>query len=201
MNKVIIYGEAHEVSSFKKEVEMIKYLMDTIGIDYLIQETAFDYVLLNRQAIQRKIRNKDWMIGPDHYKMGIKFNLPIIGMDLSPEERDHLHNEVDTDNDYSPSFTAREDRMVKVIEEYRKKGNCFVTVGDTHLRTIETRQLGRASPLWTKYKDDENVFIFRIDPKEREIDEDVVDKRIHLYKDLKSLDFGVEERGSDILSW
>lgn len=184
MNKVIIFGEAHTSEWFSKEREVIAYLKETIGLDYLIQETAFDYVLNTSKDIKERIDNKDWMLGPDHYQMGIDFNLPIIGMDLSPEERDHLHNEVDTDRDYSPSFTAREDRMIKVIEEYRNKGNCFVTVGDTHLRTFKTRQLGRASPLWTKYKDDNNVYIFRIPKEERELDRRLSNPRIFAYEDL-----------------
>lgn len=187
MGKVFIFGEMHTPEYYMKEINAIEYLHRKIGLSYLIQETAFDYVLESRNEIEEKIKDKDWMLGPEHYEMGLMFDLPIIGMDLSREERNRLHTEVDTDDDFSESFRMREDRMVSVIEEYRKWGNCVVTVGDTHLRMVETERLGRPSPLWTKYRDDKDVFIFRINSRDREADYGIHDRRIYQYRDLKKI--------------
>ena len=54
-------------------------------------------------------------------------------------------------NDYASQFKHREDNMIRNIENIRlfhPEANIHVVVGDTHLRTIPTKELGDSSPFY-----------------------------------------------------
>ena len=57
-------------------------------------------------------------------------------------------------------FEIREKHMLKIIKNYYGSEITCVVVGDTHLRTIETTELGEISPisLWAKKK---NIKVIR----------------------------------------
>lgn len=179
----IIIGEMHDLPSARLELEIGRRMKKEIGLDYLLQENAFNYILDTPAKIRKKIKERDWMIGDVHYEMGLELNVPIIGIDLDPDIKDDYEINVDTPRDFSKSFFAREERMVEVYREYKTKGNCLLIVGDTHLRTIKCKQLGRASPLWEQFKDDPDTIFIRPEGHKREIDQNLKDPRILTYSD------------------
>lgn len=180
----IIFGEMHTLDCARQELALAKKMQETVGLDYLLMENAFNYVLDTPEKIKDKIRKQDWMIGDVHYNIGLELGLPIIGIDLDPDVKDNYEINVDTSSDFSQSFSAREKQMVKIFETYRNKGNCLLVVGDTHLRTVKTDRLGDESPLWTKYKNNKEVMIVRPFGHQREIDQELKDKRIVLRDEI-----------------
>lgn len=68
-----------------------------------------------------------------------------------------LENEVVSDNNsMEEKFSEREQSMLENLEEVTDKYNRIaVVVGDTHLRTVETKELGKVSPInyWASLND------------------------------------------------
>lgn len=84
------------------------------------------------------IANKEWSISDRSLHLAKKLGIPAIGIDTwDPEvyKRGLKH-----------SFDHRERRMMEVLKKYENK-HVAVIVGDTHLRTISTPELGPSSPL------------------------------------------------------
>lgn len=93
-------------------------------------------------------------------KLAYDLNIAAVGIDVDKDLSTYSLKE---------SFIIRETRMLSVIEKYKQKGlPCVVILGDTHLRTIKTDQLGDISPIWNKYKNDDTVKIWRTPYREIE---------------------------------
>lgn len=59
-------------------------------------------------------------------------------------------------------FEIREKHMLNLIKGYEKKHKKIVVqIGDTHLRTISTSELGEPSPIYLEFKDREDILIIR----------------------------------------
>lgn len=134
-----IYGEIHTredrdriESELLKKHKLVKY-------NFILTEEIGDNIALTNKDKLIGINNHLWGISPRSYELGIKLNLPVIGIDTWD---DKVYQE-----NLPEQFLQRETRMVKVISEYSRKGNCVVLVGDSHLRTIVTKELGGVSLL------------------------------------------------------
>lgn len=84
------------------------------------------------------IANKEWAISDRSLHLAKKMGIPAIGIDTwDPEvyQKGVKH-----------SFKLRERTMMDILKKYEDK-HVAVIVGDTHLRTISTPELGPSSPL------------------------------------------------------
>lgn len=163
MGKVIILGEMHTIEYVEPEDKLVGMLVEMGLCDCLLLENAYDLVLDTPEKIQKAIDDDYYMVSPDLYELALKYDLPVYGID-APET---LYKRRLT---MRKQFEIREGIMVKTIEEHRKDKNCVVIVGDTHLRSRRTNQLGPPSPLHTKYIYDPNVYIVRANVMTREAD-------------------------------
>lgn len=177
MTLKIILGEFHDVASYKYMKKITKFLSKHNMLDVMLQENAFNYELLKRKDIEGRLESEDYMISYLHYEIALENNLPVIGIDIDPNDPVHSVGLV-------KSFKKREDRMLKVLKDQSKKYNVILTVGDTHLRSYVTQALGRSSPLYKAFKNDVDAYIIRSD--RREIDFDLP-KNTYTYKDFYEL--------------
>ena len=83
--------------------------------------------------------NKDW------YEFALELDKPCIGIDIDNKTIARLP--------ISRQFEVREKHMVEMIKDYMITGKVVVVVGDTHLRTIKTNELGEISLLQKEFKD------------------------------------------------
>lgn len=114
------------------------------------------------------------VFGENHFKFDevsrirqaiVDFNPDVIAHELFWEEESYfkqrlsdtkvvpLEKEVGTFVDMKSQFKSRERSMISHLNRYHKKySRIAVVVGDTHLRTIETEELGKKSPImeWAK---------------------------------------------------
>lgn len=158
----VILGDAHDMNSYRKIKEIVNKLCKHNMVDYFLQENAFNYVLKTKKEIEDKIKNEDYMISNLHYEIALYNNLPIIGIDLQPDSKTFKEKLV-------KQFQVREDAMKATCNTYAFKGPFVLTVGDTHLRTKQTMELGRASPLYTSYRYNKDTYIIRADKREIDI--------------------------------
>lgn len=162
-NKVFILGELHTAEFIPLEDQVVGKLVRLGLCDCLLLENAFNFVLDTPEKIQKAIEDGAYMISPDLYELALKYKLPVYGID-APE---NIYKRKLTIRE---QFAIREKYMVDTIEKHRVDKNCVVIVGDTHLRTRRTRQLGPPSPLYKNYIYDPDVCIVRVNVMEREID-------------------------------
>ena len=156
--EVIIIGERHRNSSDEK---LVRRLIKKCKPDYVLVEALGDYKLLSTPTKKRYLGKDE----SEHYygeftkhwiEISLEFNVSFIGLEYtawSDEEFQRLSLE--------ETFKIRETYWIKLIEQYRRKGNVLVVCGDTHLRTIKTDQLGEISPLYLKYNGKENSAVIR----------------------------------------
>lgn len=111
----------------------------------------------------------------------IKLNPDVIVHELYWEDKEFynkvlpntevipLEDEVENNNDLISQFKKREESMIDHLNSViEKEYNVIaVVVGDTHLRTIKTKELGDVSPL-VKWATDNNAQIIRSSHKEIE---------------------------------
>lgn len=166
MSLKIIMGESHTMHSYRYMKKVIGHLCKINALDILLQENAFNYRLDTARAIEDKIKRDDHMVSNLHYELGLTYDLPIHGIDIGPLDRRHKINLVD-------SFMYRENTMVSVANKTGSKYNYLLTVGDTHLRSIKTNELGRASPLYTGFVNKPDCFIIRADHREIDVGDEI----------------------------
>ena len=133
--KSYIFGEDHS----SQERTRIENQIRKIKPDYILSEELGSYRYMTSQEIKNGIRLKRYSNSDRTFKLGLELNTPVIGIDNWTKQLDRLP--------LSKKFEIRENMMVKTIKEYISKGICCIIVGDAHLRTIETKELGRKSPL------------------------------------------------------
>jgi hypothetical protein len=142
MNKLYILGEDH---NSLKEIARINERIKAIKPDYLLHELLYTDLCLTREEIKQRLDACseggicDPRLNKDIYELGYAENIPLVGidLDLSGSARMTLRKQ----------FELREKQMVKMIEQYRTKGTVVVVVGDAHLRTQSTTELGQSSPI------------------------------------------------------
>lgn len=208
--KHFIFGEMHDYDSLVMEYRLLEYLTKNNMIDCLLLENAYDLVLDTPGKIKQAIANETWRIDAEQYKMALHFELPVYGIDSSIATIEDLYEEGGSGYSGHEDFDVRERDMMKAIKKYRNKRYLLI-VGDTHLRTVRTKYLGPASPIWETYKDDKEYKFIRCNPDHREIDQTLDDPRILTWDDInpmldnyadtkvieKTISLGLEDVSSD----
>lgn len=170
-SKIIMVGEDHNDDYCRKFIEQLikefnpKYFL-TEHTQYLsVYPNEFKKRLdtLGKDGLPKNNYTEYWL------KIGMKYNIPFIGMDYKPKNNElkDFEKVVYKDN-MVKSFKLRETDMCKDIHLYSKKGKILVQVGDSHLRTTKSKYFGDASPLYTEFASREDVTIFRLDRKYQE---------------------------------
>lgn len=169
-NQLVIFGEMHNPKDHARVMQEINKLHSAGKINYILSEELGPFAYLNKKDIEKGIAEMENQIGEETFKLGLKFNVPVIGIDLWDPEvyKDDVYAD---DNihviDVKRSFALREAQMVKVISEWLPKGDGVMIVGDTHLRTVPSPQdLGPVSLIWTAYRNNPNVKFIRSPEKE-----------------------------------
>lgn len=146
--RIIIFGENHG-----NDKERLYYydIIKQFKPEYLLHELLYEDISLTSSVIQDRL-NKcdkenlcDSRYNKDIYEFGLKSNIKLVGIDI---------NDIPNAKQLSTrdKFKIREAHMIKIIDRYSGSKICVV-VGDTHLRKIETKELGSVSPIYEKYKD------------------------------------------------
>ena len=159
---VDIYGEIHTPEERTRIENLIRSNHKTIPYDYLLSEEMGPNVIFSNVGKEQAIRNENFNGSSRSLELAIELDIPIIGIDLWDKE---VYKN-DTDTNKVTSFKLREENMVKVIKEYKAKGNCAVIIGDTHLRRSKTKMLGDPSKIYTTFKNSKGVNIYRSLDKE-----------------------------------
>lgn len=139
-----IYGEAH----FQPEsVKFIHAEIERIRPQVLIHELLNDAVLsANDVKIQLShCDGKDWCdprVNIDVFRLASRLKIPVFGCDLSQTELDSLR-----DFPLAEQFARREKRMLEVMRVVPNSrfARVVCVVGDIHLRTKPSKELGDAS--------------------------------------------------------
>lgn len=155
MFRVDIFGELHTIKERQRIEREIVEIHRRTPYQFILSEECGNYEAYTTQAKRKGIEQEIYSIGPNSYYLGIKLNIPVIGIDSWDSTIDW--NNISTAN----AFSIREKRMVEVIKEYMTQGNIAVIVGDSHLRTIRTPELGDISPIYMQFKNKRNVRIIR----------------------------------------
>jgi hypothetical protein len=158
-NFVYIFGENHsnliEIASLRDKIRGIKP-------DFVLLELFYDDEVWSKEEALDRLKNCkngnkcDPRLNIDWYELAYELDIPFIGIDLQTNDI-HIKN----------NFKNREQHMVNMIKDYMIAGTIVVVVGDTHLRTIETNELGESSLIQKEFANNPKVFINR--SKEREI--------------------------------
>lgn len=168
MNKLVIYGEDH-TTQYREIINAdIRTRHKLNPFDYLILEELGPYSYQTKKEKEKAIEGKVYSIGPMGLELAIELNIPAIGMDLWDDDvyKDDKFDSNDFAVDIVRSFKLRENQMLNTILKYSKLGNCAVIVGDSHLRTVKTKQLGGVSPLYTYFNSLKGTTIVRCPHKE-----------------------------------
>lgn len=167
-NQLVIYGEDHTTEYREVINDKINKQHKLNSFDFLLLEELGPYVYMTNKEKEQAIKNRLYSIGQMGLELAIALDIPAIGIDLWDDDV-FIQDKYDKDGmaaDFTRSFRLRENKMLITITEYWAKGNCAVIVGDSHLRTIRTRELGPVSQLHKHFKDLQNVTIVRCPNKE-----------------------------------
>ena len=148
-----IHGENHTLGELKLiEKSIIKH-----EPDFFLSEALGPHRYMTNEEIVKGKRSKNYIKGFNDwdFELGLRLDIPIIGIDLWLTKAQN--------KDKVKSFKLREAQMLKVIKEFHGKGSVCVVLGDTHLRTIETDELGPVSPITAYFKSQSNATIIRSD--------------------------------------
>lgn len=162
-NKVYIFGEMHT----KEERDAIEYEIRKLRskgfIDFLLTEEIGPNKALTIPEMKRKIEVKQYSISDRSLLLGIELNIPVIGID-NWDGSTYSSDKKKPNGDYENcvySFRIRESTMTDKIKEYRKKGNCAVIVGDSHLRGLFNPVMGGPSKIIQTFLCDPDIIIHR----------------------------------------
>lgn len=158
----MIFGELHTEIDRIRVNRMLEMFNKVKPFDYLLLEEIGPFTYTTEQEKLKAIRNKKYNVGPLGLKLSIALGIPAVGIDLWDDDvyKDDVYDGEHT-LDSVRSFQLREDFMVLKITEYSALGNVAVIVGDTHLRTVKSKQLGRVSPLQTFFGNNKDFAIVR----------------------------------------
>lgn len=163
MKKLIIYGEDHTTAYREIINDKIRKQHKVRPFDFLLLEELGPHVYETKKEQQQAIKDRMFSIGQMGLELAIELGIPAVGVDLWDDD---VFAEDKTDangiaTDFTRSFKLRENKMVLTIEEWWKKGSCAVIVGDSHLRTVATKELGPKSPLQYYFGKTPNAEIIR----------------------------------------
>lgn len=168
--RVDIYGEIHTTADRNRVEWAIIDNHRKKPYDFLLCEELGPHEHHTAKAQDKALKEKMYSIGPMGLELAKKLGIPAIGIDdwsdatYAKDIKDKKGMAVN----FSRSFYIRETKMVAKIKKYMAKGRCAVMLGDSHLRTTKTKELGDASLIWETFKDNPEVKFHR-SPK-REID-------------------------------
>lgn len=131
--KVYIFGEDHTT----KERDKIEKQIIRLLPKFILSEELGSHAYFSRTEMRKGMRKKVYSISDRTFKLGLHLNVPVIGIDIWDKLPTNTKDQ----------FKVREKYMVETIEKYRKKGIVAVIVGDTHLRTKRTAELGPMFPI------------------------------------------------------
>lgn len=178
--KIIILGELHNlpyrnkvykaIEQVYKHNSQIVILAEGIPINLRITK-AYDYY-------KEHITNGHFGYGWDCDVLDFakKYGIPVVGMNL-PKTLPDYKVAIQKDDEaskakgfkvYVETFKLREHYMCQVMHSLSKVQTTCI-VGDTHLRTIKTPELGEASYIIRDGYVRENGIVFRADANSREI--------------------------------
>lgn len=155
---IVIVGEQHgnldDMSTVFKIIEIMKP-------DIVLVEALGDYVITSKVKAKELYRLSE----ESHYYQGLT-KLWLEHIISNKQNVIYKGIELITDQDYSKislkeQFMLREDHWMGIIDKEILTKRVLVIVGDTHLRTIETKELGRVSPLYTKFLNRTDAVIIR----------------------------------------
>ena len=161
--QIIVVGERHGCSS---DENLVRRLIFGLKPDYVLCEALGSYLLVNRVTKNKHLN----LPVKEHYYEGftkrwiqfsLEFNVPFAGMEYTKwtkEEHDSLS--------YVESFRIREAHFISMIDAFSKSTfgsnrKIIAICGDTHLRTVVTKELGPVSPLYVKYNNQPNSVVIR----------------------------------------
>lgn len=157
LHRVDIFGEYHDDEDRTRIEKILLERHKEHPYQFILSEEAGDGVYLTEAERNNAIKREIFSIGPRSYMLGNNLDLPVIGIDEWDEKKFDIAGErIST----KLSFKIREARMLSVIKTYMAKGSCAVLIGDSHLRTVFTPELGEPSKLQSLARKD-GVTIFR----------------------------------------
>ena len=168
MNQVDFFGEEHTPDERSRVEWMIIDAHRKTPYDYLLCEELGPHAWLTPKEIKQAIKDQMWSISPRGLELALKLGIPAVGIDCW-DDATFAHDIKDKNGmaiDFRHSFLTRETKMVKTVQRYRKKGRLAVMLGDSHLRTIKTKELGDASLVWLTFRHDKDVTIYSSPKKE-----------------------------------
>lgn len=156
---IIIVGERH---GQWEDLSLVKHLIETMNPKFVLVEMLGDAVLSDMSDKRLFAR---YPVSKLYYgdmtklwsNIALEHDVEFIGIEYT----DLMGKPKAMRDDLVVSFKLRERHFMKMIDQYAKRGKVIVVVGDTHLRTIETVELGAISPLYLKYINDESSAIIR----------------------------------------
>lgn len=168
MNQVDFFGEEHTPEERSRVEWLIIDNHRKTPYDYLLCEELGPHAWLTPKDIQKAIKDQMWSISPRGLELALKLGIPAVGIDCWDDEtfKDDIKDKKGMAVDVSRSFLLRETKMVQTVQKYRKKGRLAVMLGDAHLRTIKTKELGDKSLVYLTFKDDKAITVYRSPKKE-----------------------------------
>jgi hypothetical protein len=152
MSDLIIFGENHTEPS---EIIQIQNEIRKIKPDFILLELMYEDEVWDRKDAKKRLDNCkegelcDPRLNVDWYELAYELNIPCIGIDLDEKKIKVLSKK--------QSFEKREKHMVDIITDYLITGTVVVVVGDSHLRTTETEELGKPSLIQTVFSNDAKI--------------------------------------------
>lgn len=161
--QVDIYGELHTTEDRQRIESLIMAEHSKNKYMFLLLEELGPHRYITQASKEKAIADKMYSIGPMGLELAMLLNIPAIGIDTWDKSvyRDDKHGENGFFTDARRSFLIREKLMADGIAKYRMIGRCAVIVGDTHLRTVTTKELGAPSYLYKKFKSDRYMKFLR----------------------------------------
>lgn len=168
--KIFIFGENHiqlnEIQSYYNQIR--KLHKEFKGNIILLHELLFQDFIPNKEVALKRLKDSgenklaDPRVNIDIYQLLIELNIKGYGI-----EYDYLkdYNQFEWNKlSLKERFKLRENHMLKMIQLYCKTNDdkqIVIVLGDTHLRTIKTKDLGDISPIYKYFKDNPSVIITR----------------------------------------
>ena len=155
---IVIVGERH---GHPDDMNLVFKIIERMKPDIVLVEALGDYVINSKVKAKELYRLSE----ESHYYHGLT-KLWLKYIISNKQNVIYKGIELITDQDYSKislkeQFMLREDHWMGIIDKEILTKRVLVIVGDTHLRTIETKELGRASPLYTKFLNRTDAVIIR----------------------------------------
>lgn len=158
-----IFGELHTPEDRTRIENEIKRFHKQAPFNQILSEELGPHSWNSKSQMETAIRNEMYSISPRTLELCIELGCKAIGIDKW-DDNTYKDDKKGPDGFYTDakrSFALREEVMCSKISRYLSSGNSAVIVGDTHLRTIETKELGLSSLIQRRFGDNPDVQIIR----------------------------------------